>query len=162
MAVVVQVWEIVDALEVQTDESASFVDRETGKVVTVSTELLGWAEEGEEDPDLLEWQEGEWEMAELIATSGDRFLQLPTKFEVHEWQIMDDFADSQREPLRSDLLTAIRGRGAFRMFKDFLHRRGKIEAWYKYREQALHAIAVEWLKEHDIPFSEAPNPERKR
>jgi hypothetical protein len=109
MAAVVRVPEIVDALEMQLDEQVNFLDRETGKVETVSIELLGLAEEGDEEPDLPAWQHREWEMAELIAGSDNRFLKLPSKFEVHDWQIMEDFADSQREPLRSDLLSAIRG-----------------------------------------------------
>jgi hypothetical protein len=159
---VVQVWKIVDALEIQIDESASYLDRETGEVETVSTTLMGLAEEGEEEPYLLAWQHAEWELARLIARDGERFFDLPTKFDIHEWQIMEDFSEHQQEPLRSDLRSAIHRSGAFRIFKDTLRRRGRIETWYKFRERALHEIAVEWLKDHGVPYSEAPNPARKR
>jgi len=54
MAATVRLSDIVDALEMQFDESSSFLDRDTGQVETVSHELLGAAEESGEDeePDL--------------------------------------------------------------------------------------------------------------
>jgi len=62
--------DIVEALEIQFDEQSSFLDRETGQVETVSTDLLGEAEgpDGGEDLDLPAWQEREWEMAKLIVS----------------------------------------------------------------------------------------------
>ena len=51
------------------------------------------------------------------------FHKLPTKFDVHEWAIMRDFADSM-EParIREDLQFAIHGAGAFRHVKRTLER----------------------------------------
>jgi hypothetical protein len=46
---------------------------------------------------------------------------LPDKFDVHEWAIMDRFSESQKVArLRNDLHAAIRGAGAFRLFKHLL------------------------------------------
>src|SRR5207248_3152956 len=46
-------------------------------------------------------------------------LQLPTKFDVHEWAVMRDFSYSvQSDTIREDLLNAIHGTGAFRHFKE--------------------------------------------
>jgi hypothetical protein len=85
--------DIVDALEMQFDESLSFLDLDTGQVETVSLELLSAAEESDEEPDLPDWQEGEWEIAKRIVSS-DRFVKLPNKFDIHEWSIMEEFAHS--------------------------------------------------------------------
>ena len=87
--------DIVDALEMQMDEFSSFLDLDAGQVETVSRDLLRKAEECDdgEAPDLPAWQEGEWEIAKRIVSSG-RFRKLPTKFEVHEWEIMRDFSDA--------------------------------------------------------------------
>jgi hypothetical protein len=41
--------DVVDALEMQFDEQLSFWDLDTGQVETVSRELLGVAEEGDEE-----------------------------------------------------------------------------------------------------------------
>ena len=84
MPVTVLLKDIVDALEMQLDESSSFLDLDTGQVETVSHELLCEAEAADdEDPDLPVWQEPEWEIAKRIVST-DRFQKLPTKFDVHE------------------------------------------------------------------------------
>jgi hypothetical protein len=67
------------------------LDLDTGQVETVSDALLQYAREpGDEEPDLPEWQKREWEIAKRIV-SIDRFQEPPSKFEVHEWAIMQDF-----------------------------------------------------------------------
>src|ERR1039458_1371901 len=95
MAVTVQLKDIVDALEMQFDEASSYLDLDTGKVETVSKDLLSEAEESDdgEQPDLPDWQKPEWEIAKRIVST-DRFKSLPTKYDVHEWEIMREFADS--------------------------------------------------------------------
>jgi len=50
------------------------------------------------------------------------------------------------------LLNSIRGRGAFRYFKDTIHEYGIVDDWYEYREQAVKEIAIDWLKSHDIAY----------
>src|SRR5271170_630160 len=93
MPATVRLNDIVDALEMQFDESPSFLDLDTGQVETVSQDLLRDAESSDEEPDLPAWQEREWEIAKRIVTTG-RFQKLPTKFDVHEWEIMRDFSNS--------------------------------------------------------------------
>jgi hypothetical protein len=117
--------DIIDALEMQFDEALSYLDLEAGQVVTVSEDLLREAEESaDEEPDLPDWQKDEWETAKRIVSS-DRFRQLPTKFDVHEWGIMQDFSHSvESDSIRDDLLHAIHGAGAFRNFKDTVRRFG--------------------------------------
>ena len=64
------------------------------------------------EPELLDWQKDEWEIAKRIVSTG-RFQKLPTKFEVHEWEIMQDFSHSmESDTVREDLLYAIHGAGA--------------------------------------------------
>jgi hypothetical protein len=49
--------------------------------------------------------------------------KLPTKYDIHEWDIMREFAESvEPERLSDELQNAIRGAGAFRYFKDTLRR----------------------------------------
>lgn len=154
MPATAQLKDIIEALELQIDEYSSFLDRDTGRVETVSGDLLLKAEDssdGAEPDDLLEWQEEEWEVAKRIVSAEDRFEMLPTKFDVHEWSIMQDYSLSL-EPgrLRDDLLHAIHGRGAFRNFKDTLRRHGVEPAWFEFRTEALRKIAIDWCDEHQI------------
>ena len=154
MAVTVQLKDIVEALEMQFDEYSSYLDLDTGKVETVSKDLLSEAEESDDDeePDLPDWQMPEWEIAKRIVST-DRFKRLPTKYDVHEWEIMRDFADSvESEKISEELLNAIHGAGAFRYFKDTLRRRGIESKWFEFRDQALRDIAREWCEDQGIAW----------
>jgi hypothetical protein len=144
--------DIVDALEMQFDESSSFLDLDTGQVETVSHTLLREAEKfgDDEKPDLPTWQKQEWEIAKRIVST-DRYQKLPTKFDVHEWAIMHDFSRSvESERIREDLLHAIHGAGAFRNFKDTLRRHRIESAWFAFHSEALRQIALNWCEENHL------------
>jgi len=59
-------------------------------------------------------------------------------------------------PARERLFDAIHGRGAFRMFKNEVHRLGIQDDWYSYRDDALKRIAADFLEEHGIPYVDVP------
>lgn len=154
MPATVRLKDIVDALEIQFDESSSFLDLETGQVETVSRDLLREAEEcaDDEEPDLPAWQEPEWKIAKQIVF-GDRYRKLPTKYDVHEWEIMEEFSLSvESDRIREDLLHAIHGAGAFRYFRDTLRRHRIEQAWYAFRTEALRQIAIDWCEENQIAW----------
>jgi hypothetical protein len=153
MPATVNLSDIVDALAMQFDESSSFLDRDTGQVETVSHLLLREAEEsGDEEPGLPTWQKQEWEIAKRIVST-DRFQQLPTKFEVHEWAIMQDFLHSvESDSIREDLLRVIHGAGAFRNFKDSIRRHDIESAWFAFRTEALRQIALSWCEKNHIAW----------
>ena len=153
MSVTVLLKDIVDALEMQFDEASSFLDLDTGQVEAVSNDLLREAEESDgEERDLPAWQTEEWEIAKRIVST-DRFQRLPTKFDIHEWAIMQDFSHSvTSSKIREDLLYAIHGAGAFRHFKDTVRRHRIEPAWFEFRTEALKQIAVEWCEEHHISW----------
>ncbi|HXB67318.1 MAG TPA: UPF0158 family protein [Candidatus Acidoferrales bacterium] len=142
---------IIDALEMQTDDSRAYFDLDTGEVYQVSLAMIGAAEEGEEEPDIPEWQEDEWELAQRIVAS-DRILRLPTKHDIHEWEIMKEFAESVKKgSVSDDLQDAIHGPGAFRSFKSALRRHRIEQDWYHFRDEALRDIAAEWCEDNGIP-----------
>jgi hypothetical protein len=144
--------DIVDALDVQLDEYSSFLDLDSGKVESVADDLLRLAEDREEDsaPELPDWQQEQWEVAKQIVSS-ERFLPLPSKYDVNEWEIMQDFSISVTpESVRDDLLRAIHGSGAFRRFKDTVRDRGVESAWFEFRAAAFKKIAADWCNENAI------------
>jgi hypothetical protein len=78
---------------------------------------------------------------------------LPSKFDVHEWDIMRRFSESiDDDEIRNELLRAIHGSGAFRYFKDSVCRRDLRDRWFKFRDEALEQIAIEWCKENGIEY----------
>jgi hypothetical protein len=150
----VQLSKITEALEMQLDEYCSYLDTETGEVETVSDDLVRQAEECPEDeePELPDWQAGEWQAAKGIVST-DRYLPLPSKFDLHEWDIMREFSSAVESPgIRDDLLRAIHGSGAFRFFKSEIRRHRIEQDWYAFREQALRRIAIEWYEGHGLAW----------
>ena len=65
-------------------------------------------------------------MARAIAgDTQDRFIHPPDRFEFHEYRQMERFIGSLADAAVADQLwRAVKGKGAFRYFKDTLHRRG--------------------------------------
>ncbi len=153
MTTKVSLIEVVDALEIATDEVSSFVSKRTGQVVTLSHEAMHLAEEDSKD-DLPDWQEEELRLARDVLESTD-WLGLPSKFEVHEWEIMNRFGQSLSVPAqREEVLDAIHGGGAFRQFKSTIRRLRLEDTWFAFRSSAFEDIARSWLSEHGFEINE--------
>ncbi len=87
------------------------------------------------------------------ALESDDFLQLPNRFEINEWSIMERFAESQENrEHREALREAIHGKGAFRRFRETLRDLDLEDAWYRFRELALEEIAKDWLNANGISY----------
>ena len=154
MAVQVKLKDVIEGLEFLTDEGTSYLNTTTGEVVYVTTEELRAAEEEAPLEDCPDWQHDAIRIAKEILETDD-YLPLPTKFDIHEYRIMERFCLSvDDEDIRDDLCNAIRGRGAFRYFKDRIHAYGIAEDWYRYRDAALREIAIAWCEEHGIQYTE--------
>jgi hypothetical protein len=83
----------------------------------------------------------------------NRFRKLPSKVEVHEWAIMEDFSNSvASDGIREDLLRAIHGRGAFRSFKEALRRHRIEPVWFQFRAEALRQIALDWCEANNVAW----------
>jgi hypothetical protein len=149
--ITVSLKEAVAALETMSDQIHSFLNLKTGEWVSLSDETLSFASS---DVDLQSHPAWERELI-LIAKDileSDDYLELPDRFDIQEYTIMDEFCRSLNERLRDDLLDQIRGRGAVRRFKKAI-RRHKIEnQWYEFREKSLEAIVIKWLEKNHINY----------
>lgn len=151
MAVVISLSKVIEAIELQTDESVPYLDPDTGEIVDVTDEMRRRVENDELE-NIPQWMREDIPKVRAVLESG-RFLRLPSKFDVHEWAIMDQFSRGQKDDrLREELLDAIHGAGAFRMFKRTIRRLGIEKAWFQFRDQAIKEIAREWLEEHNLPY----------
>lgn len=159
MGIVVRLVDIVDAMDAGNGEWQTYLDTTNGEIVLVTDEdrrlLLN-----DEDVDLHgypEWQRNSIEQARLVGEHPDRFLPLPDSFEVHEWDMMRRFALSvETAALRDELLNAVHGSGAFRMFRAITARIGLREAWFSFRQKQYEQVAREWLEANGIAFVEGP------
>lgn len=150
----VKLEKIVEFLEYSGDEQANLLDLQTGEIELVEQSLLRRAEkwkEGDDPPSMGDWQKPQWEMAKRYAKAPDQFLWVPDLNDVNEWDVMAEFVDTVKSAtIRDELQDAIRGRGAFRMFKNTI-RRHKIEQdWYDFRARALEEFARDWCEENGL------------
>ena len=148
---VVSLRDVVEALDLQSDEVRSCLDPETGEIVTFSEEESSFAESDD-------WEDApEW-MKEFLpkvkrALEDERMLELPDRAHIDEWRMMQDFAEEQEQcRCRPELLSAVHGAGAFRHFKNAIQRLGLENSWFQYREAAVERVAKEWLDENKIPY----------
>ena len=156
MAAIVSLRDVIDEMEMMSDEATSYINRKTGELITVTDEMFSLADDPDEADDAPEWQKEFMPKVREVAASED-FIPLPSKFDIHEWSIMERFARSLTDSAVSDELeAALHGRGAFGRFKDALHRLGIADAWYRHRDAALEEIAVEFLEAHGIEFRREP------
>lgn len=163
MPLPVSLQSVVDSLSWHSDESSTYLHKPTGEIVTIEHSSLRRVEEGDVDVEPEADEEGAQgevvERDEIDHAVGilrtDKYLAFPSEYEIDEWSMMDEFTRSVvDEPLRTTLEDAIRGRGAFRRFKDVLQANGRAEAWYQFRDAAYRSIAREWLDRHHILYLE--------
>jgi hypothetical protein len=151
----VKLSDIIDGLESQSDESSSFPDMKTGEVILMTDYAMRAAEENEPLEDVPDWER------ELVATARDilaetgQYIQLPTKYDLDEYSIMESFCMSLDKKEIGDILyDLISGSGAFRRFKDAVYKYGVEDEWYKYRDNAIKEFAIEWCRQNNIEFDE--------
>lgn len=147
--------DILEGMEFQSEESYSYLNCETGEIVYVSREVLGMAEDGEEGDDLPGWQQDELAIANDIIETFGKYVQLPTSWDIHEYDIIERFCYSLSDQnQRNVLLRAIRGSGAFRRFRDNIERLGITQKWYAFRDEEYREIAKEFCENNSVEYIE--------
>lgn len=149
MNIQVKLKDIVDEMEIQFDDSRSMFNIKTGQIVLVTTEDLIAAEDEKPFDHLPEWQQENRMVAIDVVENFENYIELPTKYEINEYEMMEDFCltvSDQRK--QNTLLRAIRGKGAFRRFKDKIIEFEMEDQWYSYRGECLKEIAIEWCQDN--------------
>lgn len=132
---------VIQAMEEASDSYTLFYDTEEGKTVYLPDEFVT----GERDT-MLE---------DLIENNRSRFLRFPDKYEIHEYSIMEQYIDwLPRGRAKTELSSAICGKGAFRRFKATLRYHGLEQQWYDFKAEALREIAIRWCEKNGLEFEE--------
>ncbi len=155
MAIVVKLAAVVDEMEMAGNIFECYLNRETGEFHTVA-EDDGWVIDQEKPEDQLPESQREAIVKGREMLESEEWVALPSSWDINARSIMERFCQSVADPELSQLLKdRIRGRGAFRFFKDTIHSYGLADDWYRFRRQALEEIAIKWLEENEIPYTRA-------
>lgn len=150
--------ELMDALEFESVDRRTYFDRHTGRIVSVEDSILSAVEEGEDETltGVPDWQKAEVETARAIVNhSGDRFIDPPGKFKFNEYRLMERFIRALPDAETAEQLwRAIKGKGAFRHFKDTLYRLGIQDQWYRHRDAAMKEFVIDWAEANNVPYED--------
>ena len=134
---------VMEAIEMADDNSTAYYDLEKQELIWY-TEDFGYQQD--EDDEVIEKmiEEG-WRT---------RFFKLPDKFDINEYRFMEDFIYDEipAGAICDQFEAAIRGRGAFRRFRNLAERLGIIDEWYDYKEKAQKKLAIEWCEENGFNY----------
>ena len=155
MNIQVKLKDIIEEMEIQFEESRSLLNIKTGEIVLVTSDDLRAAEEDKPFDHLPEWEQENRVIAIDVVENFENYLELPTKYEVNEYEMMENFCITVSDQRKQEsLLRAIKGKGAFRRFKDKIIDFEIEEQWYSYRDECFKQIAIEWCQENKINFIE--------
>lgn len=147
---------LVQEMTIAPDTANVYYKRSTGEFYMVSDEHLQFAEDDESLEEFADWEkEAIGEAAEIAFDYGNDFVALPSKYDIHEYEIMEEFCiDVTNAKIRNDLLRSISGKGAFRRFKDAIQRHSIRQEWFSFRDRRLKEIAKEWCEENALCWCE--------
>jgi hypothetical protein len=155
MSIQIKLKDIIEEMEIQSIESRSFLNFKTGEIVLVTSDDFRVAEEPEEIDDLPDWQRENIMIAIDVDENFENYIELPTKHDINEYEIVGDFCQTVSDQQKQDtLLRAIKGKGAFRRFKDKVTEFQIEDQWYSYRDKRLKQIAIEWCQDNNVRYTE--------
>ena len=134
---------VVEAIERTADEWRQFLDIEKMEIVSIPDPSFG-AEVRDDDIKKLEEIEEGW---------NEKFFELPTKHEIHDYRIVEEYVQTlPTGHIKDRLQQAIHGKGAFSRFKNILRESCNEQDWYNYRNKAYERLAIEWCKKHGLQY----------
>ncbi len=129
------------AFEHNAPDTHSYLDLETGQVVTV-----------------VDSRPEDEEKRTQIRLNGSRYVHLDPASSREQYRWMERFVASVEDgTLKERLILAIDGKGAFRRFKDvLLSYPVERDRWFAYRANLLHIYIDSWLEPRDVALGENP------
>lgn len=151
MPLPVKLQDVIEAIEPLSEEWNAHINPGTGEIVCYTGEEARMAES--DGGRLPAWFV---QLASKVreASTSEAFIELPGPFDFHEYSVMEDFALSLAAPARDRVWQAMRGRGAFRGFKDAIYEEGIQDQWDAWRDRALRQLAIDFLDAQGIPYED--------
>ena len=135
--------QVIQAIEEASEVFTSFWDTKTGKTVYLA------------DPLMTDMTDEDKALAAEMEDTPERFLRFPTKYEIHQYRIMEDFIDQLASgKTQEELVHTIRGKGAFHRFKQSVRFHGLEQRWYDHLAEAYRELAIRWCEEEGLEYTE--------
>lgn len=148
--------DLIGEIEIQMDNTFTYINTQTGEVITLIEEEIRAAENEKPLERFPVWQKENIEKAiEIIEDEEGVYLDFTLRNEYHEYEIIEEFIESiNAKEIREALYIAIQGRGAFRRFKDGIREHGVEKKWYDFKEKKIKDLVIEWCKEQELEIED--------
>ncbi|NOU62580.1 hypothetical protein GC096_00790 [Paenibacillus sp. LMG 31461] len=152
----VKLEDLISEIELQIDDTFTFINTNTGEVITLMREEMRAAEDEEPLEKFPDWQRENIEKAIIITEDEDGvYLDFTLRNNFNEYQIIEEFIISHQDQKNREVLyDTIQGRGAFRRFKDKIVELGVDSQWYTYKDSKIKQLVIEWCKEHNLEIQD--------
>lgn len=145
--------DVIEQILFASESHQSYFNKNTGEIHLIPDEVESFIEFKMEDDFIPEWEKELIPIAKDIQSNPDNYIPLPDKYDINEYSIMEEFCISlDNEELREIMYSSIKGKGAFQRFKNNIHNYGITDEWYKFKDEALKEIAIEWCEYNSIEY----------
>ncbi|MCD8028045.1 MAG: hypothetical protein LUF02_05155 [Erysipelotrichaceae bacterium] len=135
----IDIEDIAAAFEKTKADWNQFLNTKTGEIVAVS--------------DKIRLNSDDENVIEEIEKNND-YVMLPDQYELDEWYIMEDFAESlEDKDLRHTLIGMLNKRIQIKSLKNEMKLLGITRDYRLFKKNEFLKKAVEWCLEHDIEYS---------
>ena len=111
MNIQVKLQAIIEEMEIQFEESRTFLNIKTGEIIVVTSDDLT-AEDEESIDHLPDWEQEDRKVANDVVENFENYKELPTKYELNEYEMMEDFCLTVSDQRKQDiLLSLLKGKG---------------------------------------------------
>lgn len=148
--------EIVLAVEDYKSLCTSYLDTQTGKVITLLEDIN---ENTWYDNTIISklpaWEKSSaLEAINIFTDENDRYIYIPKINVCEEYEFMCDFTDTiSDDDIRLILLDVLDKKDSFRGFVKVLDNYPElIRSWYEFKEQQLHQFVIDFLNENGINY----------
>ena len=126
--------ELVDALEMQSNEITYYVNKHDNSLVFVMDDVYCDEEDNKK-------------LLETIENNFRNYISLPL---VDEYEIMEDFCDEQTKEIQNILNKILNGKSPFRKFKDKVFELDIRDEWFAFQKEKLEKVAIDWCEMNNI------------
>lgn len=131
---VITILELVDALEMQSNEITYYFNKKENDLVFVMDDEYCDEEENKK-------------LLEEIENNFKNYIALPL---VDEYEIMEDFCDEQKREIQNILNKILNAKRPFIKFKDKVFELGIRDEWFAFKKEKLEKVAVDWCEMNNI------------
>jgi hypothetical protein len=144
--------DLIGEIEIQIDETFTYINTETGEIISLSREEMRAAEDEEPLENYPDWQRENIDKAiKILEDENEAYLEFTLRNELHEYEIIEEFIGTvSDDEIREKLFGAIQGRGAFRRFKYGVREHDVEKQWYEFKENKLKELVIAWCEENSL------------